>query len=57
MSPIPGNPLELGIVDGTRKTFNLATDFIPRNREWWEGGGIKVPDAKLFMERYRNDAN
>lgn len=33
--------------------FNLATDFGPRERLWWEGGGVKVPDAKLFMERYR----
>lgn len=28
--------------------FNLARDFGPRLRYWWEGGGIKVPDAKLF---------
>ncbi len=33
------------------KTLNLVTDFGPRAREWWEGGGIKVPDAKLFMEK------
>jgi competence protein CoiA len=33
-------------------TFNLATDFVARNRTWWEGNGIKVPDAKLFMEPY-----
>lgn len=31
-------------------TFNLATDFVPRQRYWWEGNGVKVPDAKLFME-------
>lgn len=35
------------------KTFNLATDFVPRNRNMWEGGGVTVPDAKLFMERFR----
>lgn len=29
--------------------FNLATDFAPRERFWWEGKGIKVPDAKLFL--------
>jgi hypothetical protein len=34
------------------KTLNLATDFSPRNRDWWEGDGISVPDAKLFMEKY-----
>jgi len=31
------------------KTLNLASDFGPRLRYWWEGGGIKVPDARLFM--------
>jgi competence protein CoiA len=34
------------------KMLNLATDFVPRERSWWEGNGVKVPDAKLFMERY-----
>ena len=29
-------------------TFNLATDFVPCTRDWWEGGGIKIPDAKLY---------
>ncbi len=33
------------------RTFNLATDFGPRMREWWGSGDMKVPDAKLFMER------
>lgn len=32
------------------QTFNLATDFAPRIRYWWEGNGLKVPDANLFME-------
>lgn len=32
-------------------TLNLATDFVPHQRYWWEGGGIKVPDAKLFIGR------
>lgn len=31
--------------------FNLATDFAPRVRFWWEAKGMKVPDAKLFMNR------
>jgi competence protein CoiA len=31
--------------------LNLATDFVPQQRYWWEGNGIKVPDAKLFMHR------
>jgi hypothetical protein len=42
------------------RTFNLAVDFGPRKREWWEGGGVRVPDAKLFMEkngRSNADAN
>ncbi len=36
------------------KTYNLATDFGPRNRDWWEGKGITVPAAKLYIDRYRN---
>jgi competence protein CoiA len=31
--------------------FNLATDFAPKMRFWWEGNGVKVPDARLFMKR------
>lgn len=31
--------------------FNLATDFAPKEREWWNGGRFTVPSAKLFMER------
>jgi competence protein CoiA len=37
------------------KTFNLATDFVPRTRYWWQGNGLKVPDAKLFMQPYDPD--
>jgi competence protein CoiA len=33
------------------ETLNLATDFVPKDRYWWEGNGLKVPDAKLFMQR------
>ena len=32
-------------------TLNLARDFAPKERYWWEGNGLKVPDAKLFMPR------
>jgi len=31
-------------------TFNFATDFVPRQRYWWSGNGVTVPDAKLFMD-------
>ena len=31
------------------ETFNLETDFSPKERYWWEGNGLKVPDAKLYM--------
>jgi len=31
------------------RALNMATDFAPRERSWWEGNGVKVPDAKLFM--------
>ncbi len=34
------------------QTFNLATDFVPQQRYWWEGKGMKVPDAKIFMQRF-----
>jgi competence protein CoiA len=30
--------------------LNLVTDFGPKERYWWEGNGVKVPDAKLFMQ-------
>jgi competence protein CoiA len=35
------------------ETLDLMADFVPRERFWWEGNGVTVPDAKLFMERYR----
>jgi len=31
-------------------TLNIAKDFVPREREWWSGNGMTLPDAKLFME-------
>jgi competence protein CoiA len=31
------------------RTYNLARDFAAKERFWWEGNGIKVPDAKLFL--------
>lgn len=34
------------------KLLNLLRDFGPRFRHWWEGGGIKVPDAKLFISNH-----
>ena len=33
------------------RSLNLVKDFGPRFRYWWEGNGLKVPDAKLFMSR------
>jgi competence protein CoiA len=33
------------------KLVNLVNDFVPRDRDWWEGNGITVPAAKLFVER------
>jgi competence protein CoiA len=33
------------------ETLNLARDFVPKQRYWWEGNGVKVPDAKLFTGR------
>src|ERR1700722_20366083 len=34
--------------------LNLSTDFGPKDRFWWDGNGIIVPDAKLFMPRSLN---
>jgi competence protein CoiA len=31
-------------------TFNFANVFVPRQRYWWTGNGVTVPDAKLFMD-------
>ena len=36
------------------RTFNLATDFGPRHRDWWEGKDITVPAAKLYVDRQRD---
>jgi competence protein CoiA len=36
------------------ETLNPATDFGPKQRYWWEGGDLKVPDAKLFMHGLRD---
>jgi competence protein CoiA len=36
-TPVRGNVLD------------LVQDFRPKERYWWEGNGLKVPDAKLFM--------
>jgi competence protein CoiA len=33
------------------ETLNLATDFVPRERDWWEGNGITVPAARIFMHK------
>jgi competence protein CoiA len=33
------------------ETLNLARDFVPRQREWWKGGDLTVPFAKLFIQR------
>jgi competence protein CoiA len=38
------------------EVLNLATNFSPCQRYWWEGNGFKVPDAKLFMERPKRTA-
>ncbi len=35
------------------RTLNIATDFVPQERFWWEGNGLKVPDAKLWMHDKR----
>jgi competence protein CoiA len=39
------------------QTLNLARDFAPKQRYWWEGDGLKIPDAKLFIQRYQQNQN
>jgi competence protein CoiA len=36
------------------RTFNLATNFGPRSRDWWEGENITIPAAKLYVDQQRN---
>ena len=33
--------------------LNLVNDFHPCERYWWEGNGVKVPDAKICMHHPR----
>lgn len=33
-------------------TLNIAADFAPKERFWWQGDGFAVPDAKLFMHKH-----
>ena len=33
------------------KTLNLAHDFMPREREHWDGGSMRIPFAKLLIGR------
>lgn len=35
------------------ETLNLATHFVPKDRDRWEGGGIAIPFSKVFMSRYQ----
>jgi hypothetical protein len=35
-----------------QRTLNLATDFHPKDRDWWDGNGIAIPFAKLYLERW-----
>jgi competence protein CoiA len=32
-------------------TLNIATDFGPKQRYWWQGDGFALPDAKIFISR------
>lgn len=36
------------------ETLNLVEDFVPKERDWWEGNGIVIPFAKLFMHGQKN---
>ncbi|MEP6757521.1 MAG: hypothetical protein ABJA67_18615 [Chthonomonadales bacterium] len=34
--------------------LNIATDFGPKQRYWWQGNGFTLPDAKLFSAKSKN---
>ena len=34
------------------ETLNLVRDFVPKERDWWEGNGITMPFARIFIERF-----
>ena len=36
------------------RSFNLATDFSPRSRDWWQGNAITIPASKLYVDRHRD---
>jgi competence protein CoiA len=38
------------------RTLNLATDFVPRNRDRWEGNDLIIPPATLYMDRHGHTA-
>jgi hypothetical protein len=31
--------------------LNLVTDLAPKQRYWWQGKGVWIPDAKLFISQ------
>ncbi len=33
--------------------LNLASDFSPKQRDWWEGNGMMVPPAKLYIGKWK----
>jgi competence protein CoiA len=39
------------------KSLNLAKDFEPKERYWWEGDNLKVPDAKLLIHNVNSSAD
>jgi len=38
------------------ETLNLATDFIPKKRDWWEESKLTIPFAKLYMHREKSNS-
>jgi hypothetical protein len=38
------------------ETLDLTKDFVPKQREWWKGGDLTIPFAKLYIGRHRNSA-
>lgn len=36
------------------ETLDLVKDFAPTQREWWKGGDLTIPFAKLYIGRHRD---
>lgn len=33
------------------EALNIVEEFVPKQRYWWRGEGVTVPDVKIFMNQ------